>query len=220
MAYAARQQGAQRYTTIGAVLLIHLALGLVVVTQFAPPIFRILAPPLPPTTFNVPPTTPPPSPQPTATAQARHDTTVMAPPIPTGLPTSNGPEVPIIGSFPPPTGPTSLTGLDTGNGGDLPALFKPKDPSPANSPSRWATTEDYPSVSLRRDEHGTTKFRVKVGSDGLVKACEIVKSSGHKRLDDATCRLVTDRARFEPARDEFGDRVAGSYINSVRWVLP
>ena len=59
-----------------------------------------------------------------------------------------------------------------------------------------------------------------VGSDGLVKACEIVKSSGHKRLDDATCYLVSRRARFDSACDRNVEKVVGTYSISVRWVLP
>ena len=53
-----------------------------------------------------------------------------------------------------------------------------------------------------------------------MKACEIVKSSGFRRLDDAACRLVTNRARFEPATDRFGEKVVGSYSNSVSWEMP
>jgi protein TonB len=31
---------------------------------------------------------------------------------------------------------------------------------------------------------------------------------------------VTRRARFRPASDENGHKVAGSYSNSVRWQIP
>ena len=39
-------------------------------------------------------------------------------------------------------------------------------------------------------------------------------------LDDATCRLISRRAQFDPATDETGARVPGTYTGSVRWELP
>ena len=39
-------------------------------------------------------------------------------------------------------------------------------------------------------------------------------------LDDATCKLVTRRARFKPATDGEGNPTTGSYSNAVRWQIP
>ena len=61
---------------------------------------------------------------------------------------------------------------------------------------------------------------VTVGADGRVSGCDIVRSSGYRGLDQATCRAVTRRARFRPATDGNGQNVAGSYSNSVRWQIP
>jgi protein TonB len=82
------------------------------------------------------------------------------------------------------------------------------------------TTDDYPSRDLRQGNEGTTAFRVVIGSNGRVSACEVVRSSGHPGLDNATCEAVTARARFEPATDENGAKVVGTYSNSVRWQIP
>jgi protein TonB len=98
--------------------------------------------------------------------------------------------------------------------------FKPKGASPGNSPASWANTDDYPARDLREGNEGTTVFRALVGTDGRVTGCEIVRSSGHPGLDAATCRAVAPRARFEPATDENGNKVAGSYSNSVLWRIP
>ena len=50
--------------------------------------------------------------------------------------------------------------------------------------------------------------------------CAIVRSSGFRGLDAAACSAVKKRARFRPATDENGQKVAGSYSNSVRWQIP
>jgi protein TonB len=219
MAYAARQTETQRFATIGVVLLIHVGIAALLVNEFAGGLVQIFTQPQLPTTFNVPPKTPPPQPQPTASPQPNRDTTVIADPLPPVIPPNKGADIATTTETGPTTGPTGLPPLD-GGGETLPPLFKPTNPSPANAPSGWATSVDYPAASLRLDEHGTTQFRVSVGSDGLVKACEIVKSSGSRRLDDATCKLVSKRARFEPAKDKNGETTVGTYSNSVRWVLP
>jgi protein TonB len=98
--------------------------------------------------------------------------------------------------------------------------FKPKAAAPRNPPARWATTDDYPSRDLREENEGTTFFRVVVGTNGRASACEVVRSSGHPGLDAATCKAVTARARFEPATDANGEKVVGTYSNSVRWQIP
>jgi protein TonB len=53
-----------------------------------------------------------------------------------------------------------------------------------------------------------------------VKGCEVTASSGSSDLDAATCANVAKRARFNPATDESGARVAGSYSSAVRWEIP
>jgi protein TonB len=98
--------------------------------------------------------------------------------------------------------------------------FKPKAAAPRGAPTRWVTTDDYPSRDLREGNEGVTVFRAVVGSNGRVGACEVVRSSGHPGLDAATCKAVTARARFEPATDENGEKVVGTYSNSVRWQIP
>jgi protein TonB len=219
VAYAARQQGAERFVTIGAVALIHFVLAIVIVNQFTPGLIPRIVPPRFMPTFEVklPPT---PTEQPPDQPQNAERSTVVAQlPIIDVQSTDAPAKVDLPPLDPPIIDPKPTANPPAGN--DMPKLaFIPKGPAPVNSPSNWATSIDYPSASLRLDEQGTATFRVSVGSDGRVKACEIVRSSGHKRLDEATCNLVTRRARFDPATDKNGDKVVGTYSNSVRWVLP
>ncbi|MGX7951980.1 energy transducer TonB [Tsuneonella sp. HG249] len=91
---------------------------------------------------------------------------------------------------------------------------------PKGNPGKWVTVDDYRSSWINREMAGTARFRLEIGASGRVENCTITASSGHSELDKATCALVTQRARFDPAKDESGAKVFGSYNNSVRWELP
>lgn len=103
----------------------------------------------------------------------------------------------------------------------VPALARPpQGPIPLASPGDWVGTNDYPTSALRRENEGTTSFRLTIGADGRPTDCTITVSSGWAVLDEATCRLITERARFAPATDKRGRAVVGSYSNRVRWLIP
>jgi protein TonB len=166
---------------------------------------------------------PPPAPTPTPTPTARetsrpvdrnHDQTPQNPPLPPtpgdelGDHTAAGGTGTVELPLPPPPQPPR------------PVTYSIKGASPIGNPASWALTDDYPTLDLDEGHEGTTVFRVTVAADGRVSSCDIVRSSGHRGLDVATCRAVTRRARFRPASDENGHKVAGSYSNSVRWQIP
>lgn len=98
--------------------------------------------------------------------------------------------------------------------------FTPRQAAPRNARENWVTRNDYPARDLREGNQGTTRFRVTVGTDGRVQSCEIVASSGFERLDAATCKNVSRRARFDPATDAGGAPVSGTYSSAIRWVIP
>jgi protein TonB len=85
---------------------------------------------------------------------------------------------------------------------------------------RIFSTDDYPMEAIRREEQGTTAYRLTVSRRGRVTGCEITSSSGSSALDSQTCRILTRRARFEPARDVQGKRIADTYSGRIRWELP
>src|SRR5688500_1715134 len=79
------------------------------------------------------------------------------------------------------------------------------------------SNDDYPAEALRRDEQGTVGFRVSVGADGMVTGCTVTSSSGSAILDSTTCRLISERARFTPARDRKGRPVADGATARIVW---
>lgn len=97
---------------------------------------------------------------------------------------------------------------------------EPKLLTPSGNPGEWVTTEDYPSAALRNEVEGVVGFRLSVSNEGLPSACEITRSSGSPDLDNQTCTLLMQRARFHAGLDAKGKPVGGDYRSSVRWVIP
>ena len=91
---------------------------------------------------------------------------------------------------------------------------------PRGNPGSWIRPDDYPSRAMKAGEEGTVRFNLTIGPNGSVASCQVVGSSGSSALDEATCRIVSRRARFNPAIDSAGTAVEGRYANAVRWRLP
>lgn len=101
-----------------------------------------------------------------------------------------------------------------------PPAFTPQKARPANDPLSWLSTDDYPARALRSEAEGVAGYRLIVGTNGRVSACEVTRSTGNSLLDEATCKFITRRARFEAATDETGAKAVGSYTGTVKWDIP
>ena len=219
MAYAQTQNPQRRALTIGAVGALHVALGYALVTGFTATMIEKIDFLVPTRQWKAEP--PPPEPQPTAEPSKAVDQQRLTAPRPD---LDLGPRETTATEFvlTPLTPPTGLGGpLDPGP--LLPsssASFTPKGATPIGSPGKWATTDDYPAAALREEREGIARFRVTVGTDGRVRNCEILASSGSSDLDRATCANVAKRARFKPATDDTGATVSGSYTSAVKWEIP
>ena len=66
-------------------------------------------------------------------------------------------------------------------------------------------------------QEGTTEVELTVGSHGRTTNCAVVETSRYPALDDATCKVLSNRARFSPARDEQGRPTVGSFTQRVTW---
>ena len=97
------------------------------------------------------------------------------------------------------------------------ALFTPRGARPSNRPQSWISNADYPAST---EAEGIAAYRLIVGTNGRVSACEVTRSTGNRQLDGATCKLIERRARFEAATDETGAKVVGSYSGTVKWEIP
>ena len=59
--------------------------------------------------------------------------------------------------------------------------------------------------------------RFAVGPSGRVDRCEVTRPSGYPEVDAMTCRVIVDRYRFEPARDEQGLPVTEVLEEDYSW---
>ena len=219
MAYADHSQGSSRTISIVIVALIHAVLGYAFVTGLGMKYVKKAAEQLnvidvkeePPPPDEEPPPPPPDKPiepPPVVAPPPIVQTPAPAPPIQTvRTPPPVFNEVPV--PAPPPAPPPPPAAKQAAKG-----------VSPRGNPGSWATTEDYPSRALREEKQGTTGFRLEVGADGRVTSCSVTQSSGSPELDDATCKLVSRRARFSPAEDDQGNKIPSTYANRIQWRIP
>lgn len=82
----------------------------------------------------------------------------------------------------------------------------------------WFTRQDFPPGSARRGEEGFVLYRLTVSPAGQVQQCEVIEGSGFAKLDDRTCALARERARFKPASDDAGQPTTGVYRDVASWL--
>jgi periplasmic protein TonB len=90
---------------------------------------------------------------------------------------------------------------------------------PTDWPFRRFSPDDYPAAADRGDDQGFVAYRLEIGPDGRVSNCTILQSSGSLALDTGTCRIVSSRSRFTPARDSEGRYVPDYRDGWVTWRL-
>lgn len=158
-------------------------------------------PPPPPPDNKLPPPPPvvvPPSPLPSVSSN------VINRPVDTPPPPQ--PPTPIVTPPAPPAPPATPD--------------RSRGPQPRGRESTWVTTDDYPSSAIREEAEGTTATRLTIDSSGRVTDCQVTGSSGNSALDQAACRNLQRRARFDPALDRDGNPTGSTYSKRVRWELP
>jgi protein TonB len=219
MAYADNKMSSGRITAIAVVAVLHALLGYAFITGLAYSVIKKATADL--KTFNVdepppPPDKPPPPPPPN---QPTVPPPIVAPPPifrmntpPPPISTVRIAPPPVITNTAPPAPP-------------LPPAPPPPPPAPvkvepAHAKANLAgliTNDDYPPSSLRNEEQGTVRVRLEIGTNGRVTSCSVSSSSGHPALDSATCRLLSNRARFSPAKDSTGSATTDTFSQSIAW---
>ena len=207
MAYADQQMSGNRIFAIIIVALIHVAVGYALITGLAYSAVKKAIERVTTVDINEPPPPPPDTPPPPVAPPPPINISVAPPPI--QVQPNIPPPAPVIRIVPPAAPPAPP-----------PPRFTPKGATPKGNPGSWATTDDYPSRALREEREGVTRFTVQVSPEGRVTNCSVTGSSGSPDLDDAACRSITRRARFNPATDGEGQPTSGTYSNSVRWQIP
>lgn len=208
MSYTDQQpMSTRRLVSIVAVVILHVVIGYAFMTGLAYNVVKKVVVDL--KTFDVTEQAPPPPPPPPEIDLPPPP--VAAPPPIVAPPTNVAPPPMVVASPPPVVAPPPPPS---------PPVIQPVRATPRGQPQSWASSDDYPSASLRNNEEGTVRYRLDVGPDGKVAACTVTSSSGHPALDQTTCRVLQRRARFNPAKDSSGQAVASVFSSSVRWQIP
>ncbi len=213
MSYAQKKQmSTNRTPAIIVVALLHVALGYALVTGLAYNVakkamedlktFDVTEEPPPPEETPPPPeqTDTPPPPQIVAPPPlVRINQT--APPI-VSTPVAPPPQITPRAPPAPPAPPAVRTVPPRSASGNLQGLIR---------------DTDYPPSALDREEQGTVAVSLSIGTNGRVSGCSVTASSGSKTLDSTTCRILTSRAKFTPARDSSGNPTSGTHAQRITW---
>jgi periplasmic protein TonB len=215
MSYAQKtQMSSNRIIAIVVVALIHVGLGYVLVTGLAYNVGKKMIEDL--KTFDVedepppPPDEPPPPPEqipdqpPPVVAPPPIVRTNTAPPPVVITPVAPPPQITV--APPPPPAPPPPRRIEPAKArGSLVGLIDGE--------------SDYPAAARRNEEQGSVSVRLSIGTNGRVTGCSVASSSGSSSLDTATCRILTSRARFTPARDSNGQPTTDTYTQRITWQL-
>ncbi len=79
------------------------------------------------------------------------------------------------------------------------------------------TNADYRRTRPPQGAAGTVFVSYRVRADGAVDRCTVLQSSGYAVLDEATCRLIEQRFRFQPARDAEGRPIDWDVRTDYTW---
>lgn len=92
-------------------------------------------------------------------------------------------------------------------------------PTPIDDPGTWVRDVDYPLEALHNDIAGVVAFKLRIDERGVPVNCDVTQSA-HPILDQATCDLLLERARFRPAEGPKGQPVSSHWSSRIDWRIP
>jgi protein TonB len=175
---------------------------------------------------ELPPPQPPPEEQPgkveedQGTAGKKSEPTEVVAPAPKVSARSPIAAAPIAGTGTAPTAGAATSGTGPGAGGSGTGRGGGGSGG-GGSPAQWISgglqNSDYPSRALRDRLQGRVSVRFTVLTSGRIANCRITASSGSPMLDSTTCRLLTQRLRFRPARNSAGEPIETELGSDYTW---
>lgn len=91
------------------------------------------------------------------------------------------------------------------------------DAEPIGDESRWVTPDDLPPAYENMAQTRLAVMRLDIDISGRVANCTILRSTGAALLDFQSCRVMTARARYTPARDEAGQAIPTIRTKKIEW---
>ena len=222
-------RGEDRWKAIVAVIVVHLAIGLVLVRGLAVGMLPASSRLTRMIELSLPPVPPPPARHEARAAKSRA-TAAPALPAPKGGPkgpakiTTVAPDVtlaPITTAPAPGGGAGSGTAVGTGAGGgngDGDGDGDGDGGSELEQISGEINPGDYPRALRDAGAGGRVSITFMVETSGRVGRCSVTRSSGIAELDQLTCRLIQQRFRFRPGTDRSGRPVAEEVDYDHDWI--
>ena len=213
-----------RAKAAGAVLVVHVLLGAALLTGLALHFDQRHETGL--VTFDVP---LPPAPQP---AETRSQLPVKAKPAPAGKKAMPSPIVapparlpversvaaaPSAGIGAASSAGAATGGSGTGAGGSGNGNGAGAGMVGARLLSGALTRSDYHQIAALGSSRGSAELLLLVNTFGRVERCRTVASSGNPQVDATLCQLLSDRARFAPARSADGSLFYQDVHYFPRW---
>jgi TonB family protein len=81
------------------------------------------------------------------------------------------------------------------------------------------SSDDYPPEALDNGEEGTVGILLRIDPAGAVGDCIVEQASGSALLDNKTCEVMRQRAKFKPALDKQGRPTGGEYRTHIKWQI-
>lgn len=94
-----------------------------------------------------------------------------------------------------------------------------KQATPVGSPGSWLRSSDYPADMIAQGKNGWVRFRLGVNEAGVVTDCTVQQKMNPVEFNTVSCKLLTKRARFDPALDASGKPVKSYFLGSVLWKI-
>jgi len=79
--------------------------------------------------------------------------------------------------------------------------------------------KDYPESAKAAGAQGVVWVRFTVLTTGRAANCRVTRSSGNSAIDETTCRLIQDRFRYKPAKDERGRPVQADLVERHEFIM-
>ena len=212
MAYADQQMSGNRITAIVVVVLIHVAVGYVLVTGLAYDAFQQVVKHVTTVDVKEPDKKPPPPPPPQKNLPPPP---IVAPPPPINVATAP-PAIQTVVT-PPPPAPVLVT--KAVEAPPPPKASKARGASPKNLGSWSADIKENLSSDAVREGSGVVGMTITIGADGRVQDCTPSRSSGKPGLDRSACAGMKRFARYTPALNDDGNPIASTTTQTIRFDL-
>lgn len=227
MSYASQQQAGNKTTSIVIVILIHVAIGYLLVTGLAIDAVKQVVERV--TTVEVKEDEPPPPPPEEEPPPPEDTPEPVSPPPPNAPPplvenlVQNSPVQVVDRPSPPEVirrPNVTQEPVKVAEPVVVATPSKKRGVQPRNQ-NRWAARiqENYPRRAAQEEIEGTVGVRVTVTAEGKATGCSVTASSGSNILDAAACKDLERYGQFEPALNDAGNPISAPWSTRIVYKL-